>query len=349
MINIDQCRIERVNGKSLTKLAKDFGVSVGTIRRILETVDEGNKRKLKNRSYDKKRQYTIGKLIRNKLDGAKRRAAEYNIICDLTYKSLKHLLYRQELYCAITGFKMQALPGSVYTMSLDRIIPGGPYILSNVRWICQFINLAAIDKMSELLNLFINWDTLCQEANLKLPFHDDGWYIIRCNKLPDSLPSHIIDTYNHLDRSSTSDGYIGCRNQSARELNISNSAMIHRFDHLLRHHLIEYRTGDQFKIIRHALTYRLSTAKRENTICDIDLNYLTEMFGAQLGKCKLSGMSMTTDGITGVSIDAINPNLGHIKNNIQLVCYWVNIGKSKYTNEIATEFISRLRNKHWRT
>lgn len=74
-------------------------------------------------------------------------------------------------------------------------------------------------------------------------------------------------------------------------------------------------------------------AKKKNIEFTITSQDLKELWDSQKGKCALTGLNMTHIKLEGkvktnLSIDRINPNLGYIKDNVQLVCNIVNVMKS---------------------
>ena len=77
---------------------------------------------------------------------------------------------------------------------------------------------------------------------------------------------------------------------------------------------------------------------------DIDHDYVMKLLEKQNGKCALTGWTMefTRSGVKGegnpygCTMDRINSDLGYIKGNIQLTCWWPNKVKSNMSNR---EFI----------
>lgn len=64
-------------------------------------------------------------------------------------------------------------------------------------------------------------------------------------------------------------------------------------------------------------------ARKKDIQCNIDLQYLHELWNTQKGLCALSGIPMTYYFDSGrvptnVSVDRINSNLGYIKGNLQI-------------------------------
>lgn len=88
-------------------------------------------------------------------------------------------------------------------------------------------------------------------------------------------------------------------------------------------------------------------ARKKDIQCNIDLQYLHELWNTQKGLCALSGIPMTYyfdsgQVPTNVSVDRINSNLGYIKGNLQLVCMAVNQMKSDLTIEQLKYFCKSI-------
>lgn len=88
-------------------------------------------------------------------------------------------------------------------------------------------------------------------------------------------------------------------------------------------------------------------ARKKDIQCNIDLQYLHELWNTQKGLCALSGIPMTYYFDSGrvptnVSVDRINSNLGYIKGNLQLVCMAVNQMKSDLTIEQLKYFYKSI-------
>lgn len=88
-------------------------------------------------------------------------------------------------------------------------------------------------------------------------------------------------------------------------------------------------------------------SNRKNMDCDIDLQYLHELWDKQKGLCALSGIPMTYYFDSGrvptnLSVDRIDSGLGYIKGNIQLVCMAVNQMKSDLTIEQLKYFCKSI-------
>lgn len=88
-------------------------------------------------------------------------------------------------------------------------------------------------------------------------------------------------------------------------------------------------------------------SNKKNIDCNIDLQYLHELWDKQKGLCALSGIPMAYYFDSGrvptnLSVDRIDSSLGYIKGNIQLVCMAVNQMKSDLTVEQLKYFCKSL-------
>lgn len=74
---------------------------------------------------------------------------------------------------------------------------------------------------------------------------------------------------------------------------------------------------------------------------DIDIDYVMSILEEQKERCAITNIPLMhryNDGCAA-SIDRIDSSKGHVKNNIQIVCQWVNRAKNNMTND---EFIEIL-------
>ena len=101
------------------------------------------------------------------------------------------------------------------------------------------------------------------------------------------------------------------------------------------------------RFIKH-LVSQLKYKRKETHIFQIDANQLIKLYNKQKGRCALSGekMTHTKDG-TGyhyknISIDRINPKRGYIIENIQLVCYAINMMKWVHSNKDLIKWCERV-------
>jgi hypothetical protein len=114
---------------------------------------------------------------------------------------------------------------------------------------------------------------------------------------------------------------------------------------------IQKRTSTIIHSFKGILRKISSSEKRMKNGFDLDLEFLLELWNKQNQKCAISGIEMTTlkgQGVyfcSNVSVDKINPNLGYIKSNIQLVCSWANSAKSNLSMKEFSKMIELTHNK----
>ncbi len=95
--------------------------------------------------------------------------------------------------------------------------------------------------------------------------------------------------------------------------------------------------------LRELVSSAKTRAKYATREFDIDVAYLSYMWLAQDGKCKLSGEPMTTtigSGSTKVSLDRIDSDKGYTRDNVQLVATAANYLK---VNMKQAEFLKWCR------
>ncbi len=92
---------------------------------------------------------------------------------------------------------------------------------------------------------------------------------------------------------------------------------------------------------------RRSWDRRQGTPFDIDITYIMDMYNEQEGRCAISGLPMThaSYDICSASIDAIDPKLGHVKGNVQIVCLWVNLGKNNHHDSAMRGAFAAIRHE----
>ena len=99
------------------------------------------------------------------------------------------------------------------------------------------------------------------------------------------------------------------------------------------------------KINKKAKEYLLTLFK--NKKIKIDDDYIIELYKNQGGRCAITGNNMThvkNPSIkhrvpTNISIDKIDPELGYVKENVQLTCLWANTGKLTHTTELYRKLL----------
>lgn len=90
--------------------------------------------------------------------------------------------------------------------------------------------------------------------------------------------------------------------------------------------------------------------KRRGGDKSIDAEYLMELYKKQKGICALSGVKMQvnrhysdSNSPFSVSVDRIDNSKGYYKNNIQLVCFSVNLARNGFSVETIKNFIDTMR------
>jgi len=75
---------------------------------------------------------------------------------------------------------------------------------------------------------------------------------------------------------------------------------------------------------------------------DIDKTFLVGLWDKQDGYCALSGLKMEHKYglLKSASVDRIDSSKGYTKDNVQLVCKFINLGKQESTNEEVIQFLS---------
>ena len=86
-------------------------------------------------------------------------------------------------------------------------------------------------------------------------------------------------------------------------------------------------------------------AVKNNMQYDLTTEFLFSLWEKQSGKCVLSGVFMThcRNDPKSASIDRIDSSKGYTKDNIQLICSLMNLGKNKHKNKLIVEFIDEIR------
>jgi len=93
----------------------------------------------------------------------------------------------------------------------------------------------------------------------------------------------------------------------------------------------------------------LRRAKRRKQKCDIDLQYLKEIYEAQEGRCVYTGVDIELpDGkksnpLITASLDRIDSKKGYVKGNVQFISVICNHAKNDLTHEEMVSWIDSLR------
>ena len=89
--------------------------------------------------------------------------------------------------------------------------------------------------------------------------------------------------------------------------------------------------------------------RHRNKECNIDVNYVNELYEKQNGKCYWFGVellpSINKKHPQQPSLDRLDNNLGYIKGNVVLSCYSANIGRNDNDYSTWNEFIKKIQIK----
>lgn len=87
---------------------------------------------------------------------------------------------------------------------------------------------------------------------------------------------------------------------------------------------------------------RSKRISRQNLPCDIDIQYVWELFLSQNRKCALSGIEIGFNKPVTASLDRIDSNLGYVKNNVQWVHKDLNRMKNIYNQSYFIDMCRRV-------
>ncbi len=78
---------------------------------------------------------------------------------------------------------------------------------------------------------------------------------------------------------------------------------------------------------------------------DLDIDFLMNLLELQDYKCAITGRKMTHKcrDLKAASIDRIDSTKGHTKDNVQLVCWFINLGKSNHSDQAVRMFIREIK------
>lgn len=99
--------------------------------------------------------------------------------------------------------------------------------------------------------------------------------------------------------------------------------------------------------------YYMKKAKGRKWECDIDCEYLMEVWNKQMGKCAITGRNIylkthsTTAkdiGLFTASLDRIDSTKGYIKGNVQFISVGINLAKGIRDDEEVIEWLRVIKN-----
>jgi len=79
-------------------------------------------------------------------------------------------------------------------------------------------------------------------------------------------------------------------------------------------------------------------------LCTITINDLIDLWDKQNGRCAITNLIMEhkPNKLKTVSVDRIDSNIGYTAGNIQLVCKFINLGKSTHSNDEVITLLNEL-------
>lgn len=127
-----------------------------------------NKERIRVKYYESQKDYrrTVEGFIHIRLSKTKHRSIKANIEYNLIFKYMLDLWNRQEGLCALTGIPMtiKVGEGRKHTAaSIDKIEPEKGYVMGNVRFICQAVNMMRQDFTDQELR---DWCKLILKGNM---------------------------------------------------------------------------------------------------------------------------------------------------------------------------------------
>jgi hypothetical protein len=102
----------------------------------------------------------------------------------------------------------------------------------------------------------------------------------------------------------------------------------------------EYQISLRGRLIN-LMSYAKGRARQNKRGFNLDIDFLLEMFTAQNGQCKLTGISFSLEKENdcrvdpwAISIDRIDSKLGYTKDNVRLVCTVVNFALNEWGEKV---------------
>jgi hypothetical protein len=139
-------------------------------------------------------------------------------------------------------------------------------------------------------------------------------------------------------------------------INTRSGKICEKCDYIRQKNIHRQLFDRQRNTISGFVKWRLSQTKAKNRAkardgkkhqeVSITFNQAFNLWKRSDGKCALTGLPMTTkkDSLYSGSMDRIDSDRGYTGDNVQWVCYSMNIAKGHWTNEEFLDFLSELRN-----
>ena len=111
------------------------------------------------------------------------------------------------------------------------------------------------------------------------------------------------------------------------------------------------RDSDEFSSFRYYLRRILTGSGKRYGESDLTLEYLSNLWQQQNGKCVYTGLNMDLPRTTGdnldkphsASLDRRDSGRGYLQGNVQFVCQFINLGKNRFTPLAVQDFLRKLR------
>jgi hypothetical protein len=95
-------------------------------------------------------------------------------------------------------------------------------------------------------------------------------------------------------------------------------------------------------------------SKKNNSYCDLDIEYLLNLWKSQNERCPYTGLVMILPSSTTsfskdkslkkVSLDRIDSSKGYIKGNVEFVTQFINLAKNNYSKTDVVNIINEIKN-----
>lgn len=95
-------------------------------------------------------------------------------------------------------------------------------------------------------------------------------------------------------------------------------------------------------------TYYLNKCRHRNKTFNLTEEYLQFLWDQQEGRCPFTGYKMTLQTqkskltLYSASLDRSDSSLGYIQGNVQFVCYFVNMGKNRFSVLETHNFLQNM-------
>lgn len=112
--------------------------------------------------------------------------------------------------------------------------------------------------------------------------------------------------------------------------------------------LLPYNKDDEYSKFRLYLLHGIYRSKSKNEMCDLDLQYLKELWDKQNGICPFTAWKLILPKNTSktwenrnpanASLDRINNSKGYIKGNVRFISYMANIARNNFSDQQLIDF-----------